>query len=75
MRKNLLVDVKVIAARVEKSSHGRVIHKEGRDIVQEPRHKFIETYKDYLESIRRLRGLVTRVHAANHSATVVYKDE
>ncbi|MCJ7482864.1 MAG: hypothetical protein MUO31_07850 [Thermodesulfovibrionales bacterium] len=75
VRKNLLVDVKVIAARVGKSSHRRVIHKEGRDIVQEPRHKFIETYKDYLESIRRLRGLVTRVHAANHSATVVYKDE
>jgi hypothetical protein len=75
VRKNLLGDVKALAARVEKSSHRRVIHKEGRDIVQEPRHKFIETCKEYQESIRRLRGLVTQIHAANHSATVVYKDE
>ena len=75
VRKNLLGDVKALAARVEKYSHRRVIHKEGRDIVQEPRHKFIETCKEYQESIRRLRGLVTQIHAANHSATVVYKDE
>jgi hypothetical protein len=75
VRKNLLGDVKALAARVEKSSYRRVIHKEGRDIVQEPRHKFIETYKEYHVNIRRLRVLVTQVHAANHSATVVYKDE
>lgn len=75
VRKNLLGDIKALAARVEKSSYRRVIHKEGRDIVQEPRHRFPETYREYQESLRRLRGLVTQVHAANHSATVIYKDE
>lgn len=75
VRKNLLGDIKAIAARVEKSSYRRVIHKEGRDIVQEPRHKFTETYKEYQDSLRHLRHLVTQVHAANHSATVNYKDE
>ncbi len=75
VRKNLLGDMKTVAARVEKSSYRRVIHKEGRDIVQEPRHKFTETYGEYQNSLRRLRGLVTQIHAANHSATVVYKSE
>jgi hypothetical protein len=75
VRKNLLGDVKALAGRVEKSSYRRVIHKEGRDIVQEPRHRFTETYREYQESLRRLRGLVTQIHAANHSATVVFKDE
>ena len=75
VRKNLISDVNACAARVEKSSYRRVIHKEGRDIVQEPRHKFMETYKEYQESIRRLRGLVTKIHAANHSAAVIFKDE
>lgn len=75
VRKNLLDDIKAIAARVEKSSYRRVIHKEGRDIVQEPRHKFTETYKEYQDRLRHLRHLVIQVHAANHSATVNYKDE
>jgi hypothetical protein len=75
VRKNLLGDIKAVASRVEKSSYRRVIHKEERDIVQEPRHKFTETYREYQESLRRLRSLVNQVHAANHSAAVVYKDE
>ena len=75
IRKNLLGDIKAVAGRVEKSSYRRVIHKEGRDIVQEPRHKFTDTYKEYQDSLQHLRNLVTRIHAANHSATVNYKDE
>ncbi|MGD0283154.1 MAG: hypothetical protein ABSB95_12420 [Dissulfurispiraceae bacterium] len=75
VRKNLLGDIKGISARVEKSSYRRVIHKEGRDIVQEPRHKFTETYGEYQDSLRHFRSLVTQIHAANHSATVSYKDE
>jgi len=74
VRKNLLGDIKALAARVEKSSYRRVIHKEGRDIVQEPRHKFTETYREYQDILRHLRSLVNQVHAANHSATVNYKD-
>ncbi|MEW6586157.1 MAG: hypothetical protein AB1442_11170 [Nitrospirota bacterium] len=75
VRKNLLGDIKALAARVEKSSFKRVIHKEGRDIVQEPRDRFTETYKEYQERLLHLRSLVNQVHEANHSATVVYKDE
>jgi len=75
VRKNLLGDIKAVDSRVKKSSFRRVIHKEGRDIVQEPRHKFTETYKEYQDSLRHLRSLVNQIHAANHSATVNYKDE
>lgn len=75
VRKNLLGDIKAVAARAEKSSYRRVIHKEGRDIVQEPRHKFTETYREYQDSLQHLRSLVNQVHAANHLATVNYKDE
>ena len=75
IRKNLIADIKAVSSRVEKSSCRRVIHKEGRDIVQEPRHKFTETYKEYQDKLRYLRSLANQVHAANHSATVNYKDE
>ena len=75
IRKNLLEDIKAIAERVEKSSFRRVIHKEGRDIVQEPRHRFSETYKEYLNNLNQLRHLISRLHAVNHIATVNFKDE
>lgn len=75
IRKNLLADIKAAGARVEKSSYRRVIHKEGRDIVQEPRHKFTETYRDYQDNLLQLRRLVNQIHAANHLATVSFKDE
>ena len=75
IRKNLLADISASAARVEKSSYRRVIHKEGRDIVQEPRHKFSEAYREYQDNLQHLRRLVERVHAANHFATVGFKDE
>jgi len=74
-RKNLIADIKSVAARVEKSACRRVIHKEGRDIVRDPRYKFTETYKEYRDSLRQLRRLVIQIHAANHSATVNFKDE
>ena len=75
LRKNLLADLNAIAARVEKSSFRRVIHKEGRDIYQEPRHKFDETYKEYQKCLKQLRRLVNQIHAVNHTATVKFKDE
>ena len=75
IRKNLLEDIKTAALRVEKSSYRRVIHKEGRDIVQEPRHKFTETYREYQDNLLQLRRLVDQIHAANHMAAVSFKDE
>ncbi len=75
LRKNLLADLNSISARVEKSSYRRVIHKEERDIYQEPRHKFDETYKEYRKCLQQLRRLVNQIHAVNHTATVKFKDE
>jgi hypothetical protein len=75
IRKNLLEDIKAIAERVENSSCRRVIHKEERDIVQEPRHKFGESYKEYQNNLQQLRELVNRIHVVNHIATVNFKDE
>jgi hypothetical protein len=75
IRKNLIGDIKAISERVKKSSYKRVIHKEGRDIVEEPRHNFTEIYKEYQDKIRHFRSLANQIHAANHLATVKYKDE
>src|SRR3990172_6814882 len=75
LRKNLLSDINGISARVEKSSYRRVIHKEERDIYQEPRHKFDDTYKEYRKYLKQLRRLVNQVHAVNHTAIVKFKDE
>lgn len=75
LRKNLLADLSAIAGRVEKSSYRRVIHKEGRDIYQEPRHQFDDTYKEYLKCLKQLRRLVNQIHAVNHTAAVKFKDE
>ena len=52
-----------------------MIHKEERDIVQEPRYKFTETYKEYKDTLQQLRCLVNQIHAANHVAAVSFKDE
>ena len=75
LRKNLLADLNGVSARVEKSSYRRVIHKEERDIYQEPRHKFEDTYKEYRKCLQQLRRLVNQIHAVNHRATVKFKDE
>lgn len=75
IRKNLLEETKTVAGRVEKSSYRRVIHKEERDIVQEPRYSFSKTYREYKDNISILRMLVNRIHALNHQSTVNFKDE
>ena len=75
LRKNLISYISTVAARVEKSSYRRVIHKEERDIYQEPRHKFDETYKEYRKCLQQLRRMVNQIHAVNHTATVKFKDK
>ena len=75
IRKDLLEDIKAMAERVENSSYKRVIHKEERDIVEKPRHRFGEIYREYQDSIRKLRQLGNRIHAVNYLATVKFKDE
>ena len=75
LRKNLLADLDALAQRVNQSAYKRIIHKEGRDIIHEPRHAFTKTYQDYQAALKKFRDLVTNVHCANHLATVKFKDE
>jgi hypothetical protein len=75
LRKNLLADLDALAQRVNQSAYKRIIHKEGRDIIHEPRHLFTQTYQDYHTALKRFRELVTSIHRANHLATVKFKDE
>jgi hypothetical protein len=75
LRKNLISDLEVISRRVLDSAYTRVIHKEERDIVHEPRHRFKESYEDFQNRLKKLRDLVTRIHKANHAYCVKFKDE
>jgi hypothetical protein len=75
LRKNLLADLDALAQRVNQSAYKRIIHKEGRDIIHEPRHAFAKVYQDYQATLKRFRELVTSIHRANHLATVKFKDE
>ncbi len=75
LRKNLLKDLVVLKQRVAESAYKRVIHKEERDIVHEPRHSFVQSYEEYQSKLRTLRQLITQIHRANHANTVKFKDE
>lgn len=75
LRKNLLADLTALKQRVQDSAYKRVIHKEERDIVHEPRHGFAQSYEEYLTKLRTLRLLITQIHRANHRNTVKFKDE
>jgi hypothetical protein len=75
IRKKLLADRDVLSERVENSAYKRIIHKEERDIVKQPKRSFTESYKDFEDVVRKLRLLITQIHVANHRYTVTFKDE
>ena len=75
IRKNLLADNKAVAQRVADSAYKRVIHKEERDIVREPKQSFSKTYEEFLDNSRQLRQLINQTHKVNHQSTVKFKDE
>lgn len=75
IRKNLLADITASSQRVVNSAYKRIIHKEERDIVHEPRHAFQQSYAEFQEKIRALRHLITQIHRANHCNIVKFKDE
>lgn len=75
VRKNLLADVEALAGRVKNAAYKRIIHKEERDIVRQPKHSFKETYDDYQSALRKLRRLINQIHLVNHQSTVKFKDE
>jgi len=75
IRKNLLADIAASSQRVVNSAYKRIIHKEERDIVHEPRHSFQQSYAEFQEKVRTLRHLITQIHRANHRNVVKFKDE
>lgn len=75
IRKNLLTDVTAISQRVANAAYKRIIHKEERDIVHEPKQPFGQTYAEFQAALRKLRQLLTQIHRANHATLVNFKDE
>jgi len=75
IRKNLLTDIEAISQRVINSAYKRIIHKEERDIVHEPKHSFKQIYDNYQNNIRKLRDIVNQIHIVSHRNTVNFKEE
>ncbi len=75
LRKNLLSDLEAISQRVLDSAYTRIIHKEERDIVHEPRHGFRQSYEEFQNRLKKMRNLVIKIHRANHAYCVNFKDE
>ena len=42
IRKNLIKDITILSDKLNKSAYVKIIHKEGRDIIKEPKQKFKE---------------------------------
>ena len=75
LRKNLASDLEAISQRVLDSAYTRIIHKEERDIVHEPRHGFKQSYEEFQTRLKKLRNLVIKIHQANHAYCINFKDE
>jgi hypothetical protein len=75
LRKNLLNDLKSISHRVMGSAYKRIIYKEKRDIVKNPRQPFQKVYNNYADTIDKIRNLITSIHIANHNNTVAFREE
>ncbi len=75
IRKNILADLEAQSEKVMNSAYKRIIHKEERDIVYEPKQSFNESYNHYLKSLRGLRDVIDQIHIINHRSIVSYKDE
>lgn len=75
IRKNLLTDIEAISQRVIGSAYKRIIHKEERDIVHEPKHPFKQSYENYLNNIGKIRHIVTQIHIVNHRSVINFREE
>jgi hypothetical protein len=75
IRKNLLADIEAISQRVINSAYKRVIHKEERDIIHEPKHSFKQVYDSFQNSLKKIRNIVTQIHIVNFKSIVNFKEE
>lgn len=75
VRKSLLADLDLMTDKIRNSAYKRIIHKEERDIVHEPKHSFPEVYDEFKKKIAELRDLVNKIHLANHTNEVRFREE
>jgi len=75
IRKRISADLSAESKRVVQSAYKRIIHKEERDIIHEPRQRFNESYDQYLNSLQKLRKLIVQIHTINHEGIVNFKEE
>ncbi len=75
IRKSLLIDLGALSKSVVQSAYKRIIYKEGRDIIHEPKHSFNETYHQYIQTLQKLRLLILQIHTVNHQGVVQYREE
>ncbi len=75
VRKNLLNDIESISNRVIGSAYKRIIYKEKRDIIKNPKQPFEKVYDNYIDTIKKIRTIITRIHIANYSSIVNFREE
>ena len=75
IRKSILSDLSAESKRVVNSAYKRIIHKEERDIIHEPKQMFKESYDQYIKSLQKLRNLIIQIHTINHEGIVSFKEE
>lgn len=75
IRKHLNSDLDLIKKHVLESAFKRVIHKEERDIVYEPKQPFKEKLVEYHLSLKRFRELLLKIHVINHECSIAFKEE
>lgn len=75
VRKNLNADLNIVSEKVKNSAYKKIIYKEKRDIVHEPKISFLVLYKKFNEDLARLKTLTKSIHIANHKTKIAFKEE
>src|SRR3972149_6893473 len=75
IRKNLIKDITILSDKLNESAYVKIIHKEGRDIIKEPKQKFNDVYQNYENFLKKIRKLNQEIHRINHTEAVNFKDE
>ena len=75
IKKNLIKDITILSDKLNESAYVKIIHKEERDIIKEPKQKFNDVYQNYENFLKKVRKLNQEIHRINHTEAVNFKDE
>ena len=75
VRKNLLTDIESASQRATDSAFKRIIHKEERDIIHEPKYPFKQSYDVFCENLKKLRTLIILIDNVNYKSMVNFREE